>query len=132
MAQETQERCKTNHEIYLQNTIIMDRIEKQITIAEILNIEIEKQQNRNRKTTRRRAMKRGIWGGNWTRLFALCCSWVEGPRRRAAFIEAGRRRVEGEGRLPVWKVFIAFSFQFHFYSYFIIFTACFPFYCAFI
>ena len=35
-------------------------------------------------------------------------------RRRAAFIEAGRRRVEGEGRLPVWKVFIAFRFQFPF------------------
>ena len=33
-------------------------------------------------------------------------------RRRAAFIEAGRRRVEGEGRLPVWKVFIAFRFRF--------------------
>ena len=40
----------------------MDRIEKQITIEEILNIEIEKQQNWNRKTTRRRAMKRVTWG----------------------------------------------------------------------
>jgi len=89
----------------------MDRIEKQITIAEILNIEIEKQQNWNRKTTRRRAMKRVIWGRE---LVPFVVHGLMGRRRRAAFIEAGRRRVEGEGRLPVWKVFIAFRFQFPF------------------
>jgi len=51
-------------------------------------------------------------------------------RRRAAFIEAGRRRVEGEGRLPVWKVFIAFRFQFPFLLLLYYFTVWFPFYCA--
>lgn len=54
-------------------------------------------------------MKRGIWGGNWTRLFALAVHGLKGRRRRVSFIEAeeGERAAcseEGVHCLPSFPI----------------------------
>lgn len=63
-------------------------------------------------------MERGIWGGNWTRLFALAVHGLKGRRRRVSFIEAeeGKRDAcseEGVHCLPFPTPFFTPTLLFH-------------------
>lgn len=74
-------------------------------------------------------MKRGIWGGNWTRLFALAVHGFKGRRRRAAFIEeeAGGEWREPPGSEGVHYLSVSNS---HFYSTLLFHRLVSLFYCA--